>query len=40
MTWKVPYPGERKKMRKVITINFEKENVCKLWLGKSLGKEF
>lgn len=40
MKWKVPDSNERKKMRKVITINFEKENVSKLWLGKSLGKEF
>ena len=27
-------------MRKVITTNFEKENVSKLWPGKSFGKEF
>jgi len=38
--WKVPDSSERKKMRKVITTNFEKENVSKLWPGKSFGKEF
>lgn len=37
---KGPDSSERKKNRKVATINFEKENVFKLWSGKFLLKDF